>query len=436
MEAQRILRAEWQEGERTRRLYRVASRGAVLADRHGWRPLGHPVAPDPLAEATAQDDANAARALPSDVSGYVDRLDPALALALSDDCRSDVHNEIRDHLGDASADYERAGHSPEEAGGLAIRGLGSPELLASRIAKEQLTRRRLVSGSSSAIVSALFGAAIGILVTGVAVFAAPLLARILFNAIATVGLHLYLPDTSEWHSQQIGLIVSFAAFFAARRSTPLASEWTRRSVPAIRPGWALGGAVPLAAIALLLPATLDPLVAIAYLAIPAGWLLGTWRCQGHGDDLISRRGIVQFAPLVAVFLFLPGMRFWYFTPSTAVSTPLPTATSNASIFVDPMTGTLRVSGTDGWSDVKIEGWAATRQGLEVRPDKTRTDSVFEAAPDRGFTLSDLPDAPNDWWLVLTGVGQDGSRRNLGVAVLPSNQSLHLQSIFGWLVGPK
>lgn len=434
MEAQRLIRAEWDEGEKTRRLYRVAAKAAILADRHGWPPLAHPMTSDPVSEEMAQDNANATNALPSDAAEYIVRLEGALTL--SDDCRSDVRNEIRDHLEDSSNGYERAGRSPEEAEKLAIRGLGSPELLASRIVKEQLTRRRLVSGSGSAIVSALFGATIGILAAGVAIFAAPLLGRVLVNAVATLGLHLYLPDTPEWHSQQIGLIAAFAAFFAARRSTPLASQWTRRSVRAIKAGWALCGAILLMTVALLLPASLDPLVAVAYLAIPVAWALGTWRCQEPGDDLISRRGVLRVAPVIALLLFLPGMRTWYFSPSTPVSAPLPAATSDASIFVDPMNNTLRVSGIDGWSDIKIEGWAAARQGLEVTPDMTRPDSVFEATPDHGFTLSDLPGSDNDWWLVLTGVGSDGARHNLGVALLPSNRPIHLQSLYGWLVGSK
>jgi hypothetical protein len=434
MEAQHLIRAEWDEGEKTRRLYRVATRAAVLADRHGWSPIGHPMTPDPLASEQPDADDASARAVPTNVTEFAQRLDAALPL--SDPCRNDVRNEIRDHLEDSCAEFERLGRKPEDAAREAMRGLGAPETLAARIAREELTQRRLVSGLGSAGASALLGAVIGIAVAGLAVLLTPIVARYLVELGATAGIHLYLPDSPAWRSQQIGLTACVAAFLAARRGTMYAAEKTRRSLQSIRPIWLATGVVPLTGIALLVPANLDFLTALAFLGIPVAFVLGTWRCQKSGDDLVSRWGAAQAAVVLLVFLFLPGIRIWYFSPSSQVAAPLPAASSNARIVVSSMTDTIRVTGAEAWSEVRIQAWPAVRNGLEVSPDTRVGSANFEIVPGNAFLVDSLPDSPADWWLVLTAAGGDGVRHTLGVAVLPGHETPQPTSILGWLAGPR
>ena len=433
MEANHILRAEWNEEERPRLHYRIASKGAQLATKHGWAPLGHPITPDPLVERQAQDEANASSALPADFIEYVDRLNGAVDL--SADRQSEIRHEIRDHLEDSATEQRRLGRNEAAATVAAIAGLGSPELLGQRITQAEVTRSRLLGGIRDAVVSALFGGTIGLAIAGIAVLATPLVGRQVAALLAGMGVHLYLPDTSGWLSEQVSLILVAATFTATRRGTPIAAVNTRRSLRAIKPIWGIGGAVLMAAIALFVPSEFDPLAAFTFGLLPVAWLLGTWRCQRHGDDLISRAGLAQTAIVFGVLMFVPGVRFWVFDPASPLPTSASAASSGVRVVVSADTGTITVKGDQsGWTDLNIEAWPAIRAGIQVAPDPAATTATYNINPSSAFLASSLPDSPHDWWLVLQGTATDGSRHTLNVFVLPGHEPLAPTNLFSLITG--
>jgi len=434
MEAQRLIQGEWQEGEQTRRLYRVATRATKLARARGWPPLPRPLHPDPEAADTADEPPPVSPALPESIAEYVDRLDAALEL--SEPSRTDVRSEIRDHLEDSAAEYSRGGHDPDTAALQAIARLGQPEELGRAINREQVSRRRLVEAMGSAGVAALYGAGIGLAFAAFAVLIAPVIAKVAVSLIAGIGLHLYLPYTDEYRSQQLGAAACMAAYLAARRSTPVIAEISHRSERSIVPLWTLAGALPLLVVALFTPIEMDIASAIAFLGLPVAFAVGTWRRQRTGDDLVSKRGVLQAAALLLVFLFPPGIRLWYFQPASPAAQPAPVVASDARLSIDLWGGTVQGANVDAaaWRDARIAFWPAIRSGLEVAPDRTAASPTVEIQPGDALTLGALPDGPGDWWVVLTAVGNDGVRHTLDVQIIQGSRKSGLQTIFGWLEG--
>jgi hypothetical protein len=434
MEAQRLIQGEWiEDKERTRRLYRVASRAAVLAGKRGWPAIERPIARDPMAGEEAP--GRPRLALPASAADFVERF--AASLSLSEPSRSDVRNEVRDHLDDSVAYVTRQGRSPEDGVRQAIASLGMPEELAAAIVREEQTRGRLIHGMGSAGVSALFGAAIGIGGGALTILLSPILASAITSLGAGTGVHAYLPQTSEWRSQQVATVFWVAAFLAARRSMPLVAEYSRRSVTAVRPIWALTGGGLLLAIALLMPANLDLPAAIGLLGIPVAFVLGTWRYQRPGDDIASKWGVAQAAIVILLFLFLPGTRVWYYQTSSPTPDPAPLADSAARITIS-VHDVIEVTGLDAgtWSDARVDLWPASRSGLQVVPDGTATAPKFVTGPGRALTVESLSNPPAEYWVVLTAVDSGGTRRTLDAIVVTSPPNLELRSILGWLVGSR
>ena len=438
MEAQRLIQGEWQEGERIRRLYRVAARATKLAQARGWQPLARPLRPDPAADpaadGTSDEPSPPSRALPKSIAEYVDRLDAALEL--SEPSRTDVQSEIRDHLEDSYAAYGRAGHDPDTAALQAIRRLGQPEELGRAINRGQVSRRRLLQAMGTAGVAALYGAGVGLAFAAFAVLIAPVIAKVAVSLIAGIGLHLYLPYTDQYRSQQLGAAAWVAAFLAARRSTPVIAAISHRSERSIVPLWTLAGALPLLVVALFAPIQMDVASTIAYLGLPVAFAVGTWRRQRPGDDLVSRRGIAQAAVLLLVFLFPPGIRFWYFQPSSPAAQPAPIVASDSRLSIDLWGGTVQGADLDAasWRDARIAFWPAIRRGLEVVPDGSATSPSVEIQPGDAPTLGALPDGPDDWWVVLTAVGDDGVRHTLDAQIIQGSRKSGVQTIVGWLEG--
>jgi hypothetical protein len=434
MEAQRLIQGEWQEGDQIRRLYRVATRATKLAQARGWQPLARPLRPDPAAVDIADQPSPVTPALPMSITEYVDRLDAALEL--SEPSRTDVRSEIRDHLEDSAAEYGRAGIDPEAAAQRSIARLGQPEELGRAINRGQVSRRRLLQAMGTAGVAALYGAGVGLAFAAIAVLIAPVLAKLVVSLIAGIGLHLYLPYTDQYRSQQLGAAAWVAAFLAARRSTPVIAEISHRSERSIVPFWALAGALPLLAVALFAPIQMDVASTVAYLGLPVAFAVGTWRRQRPGDDLVSRRGIAQAAVLLLVFLFPPGIRLWYFQPSSPTAQPASVVASDARLDIDMWGGTVQGANVDAatWRDARIAFWPAIRRGLEVVPDGSATSPSVEIQPGDAPTLGALPDGPDDWWVVLTAVGNDGFRHTLDAQIIQGSRRSGVQTIVGWLEG--
>ena len=439
MEAQRLIRGQWSEGEGVRRLYRVASRGTILAQRRGWPPIARPIRPDPEVESVEApgDEGSEKTDGGVDLADYLDRLDTALDL--SNPTRVDVRSEIRDHLEDSAAELVREGMGRDTAVSEAAARLGTPELLGRAIRKEQLTRRRLLTGLGSAGVTALFGLTVGVAGGTVAVFLAPLVVHPAIALAGFLGLHLYLPDTVGWETQQRACAICVGIFLGARRSAPLAAQATGRSRASMGPLWALAGALPFLVIALLIPLKLDIAAALSLLLMPIAFALGVWKAQGPDDDLVSRRGIAGAALMLVVLLYPPGLRLWYFDPTTSVSA-VPVVASDARLTWSSDEGGIFVNATgvdqSRWHDLRVELWPAVPHLMGIAPDDRATAPALVLYPGAQLDVNRLPAKPSDWWVALTATGPDGVRRTLASDVVAGRDAPDARNILSWLLaGP-
>lgn len=476
LEGEHLIGGEWREGERTRRVYRVSSRGLELVRSKGWPPIARRMETDPIltlrtdeqqaddprsgaapvqegaTEAQATDtgagEAEAARsaeatavatAEPEDgIRGYVARLDAGLQL--SEPHRNDVLTEIRDHLEDCSAELVGLGFSRSEAVAEALARLGPPEALAAAANEAQLDRRRLQVGLQRAGIGALLGMALGLAGAGTIVSLMPIVGRLLTVVGGVLGIHLYVPEDGESRAQQLFAAVAVGAFLAGRRSMPFVAVDTRRAEAVVRPLWALAGGIPLAAFAVLEPAMLDPLTAATMLCCPMAFAAGTWMWQRPGDDLLTRRGVVATTLLLVVFLLLPGFRLWAFDPASAPRAGPPAATSVGHItWEDLGSGSsswrVSVSGLDQstWHEPELEFWPAARQGVTVVADDRTAHPSFTISPGDRVDLGGYRDHVAEWWVSLTAVGPDGVRHAITADVQVGNPDHWTGNILGWIL---
>lgn len=461
LEAEHVIGGRWREGDRTRRVYRVASRGVDMVGRRGWPVIARRTEADPIltpgiekpsasaeahgpaatGEATA-DEASPAGAGEATARGrdYVERFDAGLRL--SEPHRTEVRSEIGEHLEDCSEELVKAGLDPTAAATEAVARLGPPEALAEAVNKAQLTRRRLLEGLRRASLTALFGGTLGLAGAGMLVLLAPQFARLLTVMAGLVGLHLYVPETAEWRSQQLFVAGWVAAFLAARRSLPFVATYTRREEAAIRPIWALAGAIPLATVAILVPASIDTLTIVALLGLPVAFAAGTRLSQGPADDLVSRKGLALATLLLVPLLLAPGFRVWTFDPSSVPAAAPPYAISPATRITWDGSGLgqnswrVSASGFDQstWHDARLEFWPAVRQGVAIVPDDLAAAAVLTASPGEITNLSNIRSSTPEWWVALTAVGADGVRRTLAADVKAGSPSQSAANLLDWIQG--
>jgi DNA-binding PadR family transcriptional regulator len=445
LEAEHVIDGTWREGDGTRRVYRVAGRGVDIGQRRGWPVIVRRTEADPILtqahERTAAGEATPAVTDKASACGrdYVDRFDAGLRL--SEPHRTEVRSEIGEHLEDCSEELVKAGLDPTASVTEAVARLGPPEALAEAVNKAQLTRRRLLEGLRRAGLTALFGGTLGLAGAGMIVLLAPQFARLLTVMAGLVGLHLYVPETAEWRSQQLFVVGWVAAFLAARRSLPFVATYTRREEAAIRPIWALAGAIPLAAVAVLAPASIDALTIVALLGLPVAFAAGTWLSQGPADDLVSRKGLAWATLLLVPLLLAPGFRAWAFDPSSGPTAAPPYAISPATRIawdgsdLGQNTWRVSVSGLDQspWHDARLEFWPAVRQGVAIVPDDLATAAVLTISPGEITNLSNIRVSTPEWWVALTAVGPDGVRRTLAADVKAGSPSQGAANLLDWML---
>lgn len=440
LEAERLIRGEWRDREPTRRVYRIAARGAELASRRGWPALAHRNEPDPLLTEPAGDreDHGAAEPEPEAPScdDYLIRLEAALRL--SGPQRRSIRLEIEDHLADCSAELGKVGLDESGARTEAIARLGPPEILAESINRSQLTRRRLLEGIPPALYVAVFAGGLGTTAGASLLFFAPLLARVLTSIALIIGVHLYVPETGEWRDQLLLAALWLGAFMAGRISLPRLANETRRLETGIARWWSLGMGLLLLIVVLLVPILLDPTTVVGLLGVPVAFAAGAWRYKKVGDDPVSRRGIAAAAVLLAIFVFMPGVRTWAYDPAAqGGSIPSPAISSGVSLAWDHSNGFWEASvvGVDAalWHDVQLEFWPVLRRGPFIVPDPSASEPLLIANP-AGARPSALRDPPSDLWVAVTAVGIDGQRRTLHAEVHQSDRADGPNNLLSWLLG--
>jgi hypothetical protein len=436
LEEKRLIEGSWQEGDGTRRRYRITARGLRLADREGWGAVafgrshrthyasrsasGGPEGegewswPTELGTLPDRPAAEAGSLEAVAIETYLDELQAALRL--SPVYCSDVCHEVADHISDASHRLEGFGSTRMDATTEVLEALGPPEILARGINEAQLTGRRLRRGlswaSAIATLTGMVGFAIAFDVVEVAV---PWLVGLMVPLLLALGIHLYAPATAEWDSQTLAVALCIGAFVSARRSMPYLADRSRQADTAVWRAWALTGGLPLLALALLAPIALDPLAAALMLAAPLMWTLGTRRPAPLFGDTVSVRGLVLCIVAASVLTFLPGGRVWYYDttsrPATdpAVATNVPATLDWLGPLGSPHLQVVVGGLPAGWHDAAVQVWPAAPLGPVMAPDSAARRPAIEV-PSGGFVdFTELPRDQFNWWVAVTAIGPDGQK---------------------------
>jgi hypothetical protein len=485
LEERRLIEGAWREGgDGTRRRYRLTARGLALADREGWGPVAFErygptrygardsSSPSPAVgrvsrrgtredssgwawpAATAPTTANADTAIEAasvDV-GSIEPAEPASApeveaflhtlqsaLHLAPTYCSDVCHEVADYVTDAMSRLTILGSTPVEASAEVLAALGPPADLAGRINEAQLTASRLRAGMSwgSAVATLTFVVGFVIAFDIMSSFT-PWLVGLFTPLLGNVGVHIYAPWTAEWDSQWSSVALSVGAFVGARRSMPFLADRSRQSDTVVWRAWALAGGLPLAALALLMPFSMDPLSALLMLAPPVMWVLGTRRPAVLYGPTMTVRGMAICVVAVLVLNFLPAGRVWFYStqPPAAEAEPRAEATATLIWTNTVVLSTQAITVSDlpaGWHGAQVCLWPAARFGPSIAPDAgawSTTDCV-ESGKSIDFTA--LPGNQLDWWVTATALGPGGrtylvySGPHYGFATVTHS------SMLGWLL---
>ena len=466
LEATGLLESSWCEGERTRRTYRITAAGLAEAESHGWATLapgrargegappgsGHdrsgwvwqsdlerPAGDADQDEIPAGLDVTRSDILePAPVKAFLSELEASLQLSAV--YRHDARNEIGDHIADSAAQLHAGGCEPKEAIAEAIATLGPAGELAAEISQAQLTQRRLRHGLQWASAEATL-ASFGTLALTWAVLATftPALLWILTHVSGAIGFHLYAPNVAELHTEDLGIAGCVGAFVGARISMPVLSLKSRQAESVVWTKWALLGAPPLALLALIVPANLDPLSAATLIAIPIAWIVGTRRPKPAAGDVLTVSGVALTAAVAVALVILPGVRVWGFQPDREPAASAPyTSVPNVSMTWtgEPGGASSHVQVTlpeaSGWSEAQLEVWPARREGIVIEPDPT-AGRVTLASSVSVFDFPLLSPSQSDWWVTVSAVGTDGHRRTIAADLRLGRPPHFHGSLLNWLI---
>lgn len=474
LEAERLLQSDWQEGDRTRRRYRLTAMAIERADDNNWPALpfhgdrsastpdsaagGSPahaaitrdlddgawfVPPNagPAAAANLErPDSGSTAGSPVTslgsgevvIAAYADGLEAALDLPRPE--RERVRQEIVDHLHDSSRALIASSADPQATANEAIDRLGPAHDLKIRIEAAQHSRGRLRRGriggvaivASEMLVWALLSVAVIALVT--------LLADVVVGLAARSGNHLVVVRPGEWISSQFALVLCFGAFSAGRQSLGYFARASRHRPETLRKRWAVGGAIALSAIPLLVPFYADPLTLVEMLAIPLVFVAGAWGSERSIGAAFTARSVAVAGALFMAVAFMPGLRLLAFDPVAAPGTQAP-AVWNTGDF----SWTLVADGTYGYSlsnsavsqGVALEVWPATKNGLSITVDPTASGPAVANALAHSVDMTKLP-PHQQWWVVEVKTSPDGTRQAVDVEI-QTGTSARFGSLLSWLV---
>jgi DNA-binding PadR family transcriptional regulator len=465
LEAASLLESSWCEGERTRRTYRITAAGLKEAESRGWATLapgrtqgrGAPPGsgeetgwvwqsvldspapeadPDAIPEGVDVSRSDIVELAP--VKAFLTELETSLQLSAV--YRHDARAEIGDHIADSAAQLRAGGCEPKEAITEAIANLGPAGELAAEISQAQLTPQRLRHGLQWASAEATLAAFGTMALTWILLAVlTPALLWLLTHASGAFGIHIYAPNVGELHTEDLGIAGCVGAFLGARLSMPALSLKSRQAETVVWTKWALLGGPPLALLALVVPANLDPLSAATLIAIPFAWIAGTRRPKPATGDVLTLSGVALTAALAIALLILPGVRAWEFQPDQEpAGSPPYTGVPNVSV---NWTGEANGAGSQvrvtlpeasGWSDIQLEVWPARRDGILIAPDPTAGRAPLASS---GSTIDFTALSPDqsDWWVAVSAVGADGERQIIAADLRLGRPPHFHGSLLNWLI---
>ncbi len=417
------------------------------------------------------------------ISVYLARMTGALALPAGD--VAEVRAELIDHLQDSIATLEAEGFEREEAIREALGRLGPPAELGRQLRAAHQSTRRLLAGAGGGVFAAGGGFVLGYL--GGAALALPL--ALVLTAVAAVLtlVGVRLPDITSSSSGSAGntlmlsVILAVAAAFATRYAVRTSAGLSRRAPRTVAVFWAaaavlgfgwyalfglrgqqswLGVAgeafIPLAAVAGAFVRIERPMPhvgrwAIVCSAISVGVLVlgvaAVSRSSGGGTSQVHE---YQTADL-HLDTVAPAAPAAWLPPDDNVVIGQDGGQAGAT-HMDAQLISRSYNGSNplpfapiltNWKDIRFEAWHGQpmwRDSGAVGID-TRYTSAFAVQPavlqakslQADFNFARMRDA-RSWWVVLTGVGPDGSRYRLGDGT--GGETDFNGSAWDWLTAPQ
>lgn len=468
-----LVQSDWQEGERTRRKYRLSATASAPASRADQRVPGaaiqtdrRAVSPDPEAgswlvppkevapvaalalpvaapasSATPQPPAAAESSRTASLADrpgwaaladYANDLGARLDLPRAEQSR--VRQEIADHLRDSAHALERQGYDSEGAATEALRRLGPPRDLAHSIEQAQQTPSRRKRAIRRGVLE-IVGEMLLWLALSVVPFAlAPGLVDIVTGLGRVVGLHLVVLHSAEWTTSQAALMLCIGAFAAGRISLGRLARISRHSENTLRKRWALGGAVALLVVVLVMPGYEDALTVATLLAVPVAFVAGTLRPQQLHEGAYSVRAVAAAALVVAAVTLLPFVRLFDSDPNGTPGTALAQGGATVVLSVDQHpdgTFTYGLPARTGTDGVTVELWQASTDGPFIVVDRSATGAASSVPLGSGVDLAKLPPC-RQWWVVAVATRPDGTRTALAVAI-QTGASSKPSTALGWLI---
>jgi uncharacterized membrane protein len=372
---------------------------------------------------------------------YVERV--RTGLRLPPDIESDVLEEIRGHIDDASDGLVAEGLDRDRAVREAIARLGAPDVLAEQIRSAHQTPRRALAAAAGGVWAAgrdgLYALIFGYVFLGVAM----LLAACLSLVVASIGLRQATGLTAG--TVTIGAFAwAFAAERAGRAATVAVAMGSRRRISAVAIPVAAVGSMALGLLVLTIQLTLDWIAVLAVLAIPAAFALGalraregeprTWRPRRTWPALVAIAVAFAAATTVAGLAEPASTSPWEMSSlaerdavygfdrigpdASSIDPALVTDSSVSTRDYEPVFASWAVDTTvaSGWHDLRVELWRAAGDSGPIAADAIRPAATVPVTVSEGLIEMTI-DPPRyrdlgPYWFVLTGVDASGNRFRL------------------------
>lgn len=316
------------------------------------------------------------------------------------------------------------------ANSTAIGRLGDPRDLATRISQAEQTkdwRDRAVRRGPFELVGEVV---LWLMASAMPLVVSPGLA-IMVSALARLaGLHLVVVTSAEWATNQIAILLCIGAFAAGRLSFGHLARTSRHGDASIRRRWAVGGALAMLAVALLLPGCQDGLVVATLLAAPFAFVAGTYRPKHQNEHAYTWRGIGAAIVLVAAVTLLPAVRLFAYDPNATPGAAPAGGSAPAELTVYEYQGGAfgyQLPGSSEFATVDL--WPASTDGLYVMVDRSVTQSTLSGV--QRVDLAKLPSG-GQWWVAAVVVGPDG-RRTVQAVVIQTDAAPSPGTALGWLI---
>jgi hypothetical protein len=370
------------------------------------------------------------------VDAYLERVRAELRMPL--DMETDIVEEIRGHLTDATDALVEEGLHRGRAQREALARLGAPDVLADQLRRAHQTRRRLLAAAAGGIWTVgsegLYGLIFGSVFLSVAALLGLTISVIVIAIIGTAG--------QPWISSTTLTAVAwaFAAERGARAATLVVADRSRRRVRQVAVPIALLGGVVLAWLTFfVVRMTLDWPIVACVLAIPAAFPVGAlraregdlwrWRPRRTWPTLLAVAALVALITTVAAMV-VPARTFEFHGGTAAESDSAygfdriasdGTSAAAAWLSGSPSVSSDRLSfswtverrALRAWHAFRVEIWRSDGDSGPIARDAVRPVAILPLRVSDGIIRGSMdPPRYRDLtagWFVLTALDAHGVR---------------------------